>query len=120
VYTLCQTGNLTGTVRSSSSSSFFTRREIDSALLDRDRVLKENHELREKLGEREKSTGQRREKNKKSAKVKSGSGRTSIIFRDWHAGLANPEPDPDLYTFRENINVNFRFNPSCDPSHRSQ
>jgi hypothetical protein len=47
---------------------FFIRREIDSALLDRDRVLKENHELREKLGEREKSTGQSRERNKKCIK----------------------------------------------------
>jgi len=47
---------------------FFTRREIDSALLDRDRVLKENHELREKLGEREKSTGQSRERNTKVQK----------------------------------------------------
>jgi hypothetical protein len=36
------------------------RREIDSALVDRDRALKENHELREKLGEREKSTGLKR------------------------------------------------------------
>merc|ERR1719370_428793 len=31
------------------------RREIDAALLDRDRTIKEAHELREKLGEREKS-----------------------------------------------------------------
>jgi len=32
------------------------RREIDAALLDRDKAIKEAHELREKLGEREKST----------------------------------------------------------------
>merc|ERR1711913_213554 len=33
------------------------RREIDAALLDRDKALREAHELREKLGEREKSGG---------------------------------------------------------------
>ena len=32
------------------------RREIDAALVDRDRTIKEAHELREKLGERDKSS----------------------------------------------------------------
>ena len=33
------------------------RREIDAAMTDRDVALKEGHELREKLGERDKSGG---------------------------------------------------------------
>ena len=36
---------------------FLSRREIDAALSDRDRALKETHELREKVGDREKSSG---------------------------------------------------------------
>ena len=36
---------------------YLLRREIETALSDRDRALKESHELREKVGDREKSTG---------------------------------------------------------------
>ena len=63
------------------------RREIDAALVDRDRTIKEAHELREKLGERDKScTGS---KSTAEGEGRSDASRQSRMDTDPHKERAS-------------------------------